>query len=148
MQWSSDLILGGGKQCQMCGFAQRKRKHPPNYLPCGLTQDGATSVSDYGHKKKTSKACKGASGDYPKRATHQTLSPATTVKHSLARQPSVSADNVVHPLGSVFLLRAALDVAQQSNPSMAISLTSGARKVGWLACVRGCCLSLRCVRLF
>ena len=31
--------------------------------------------------------------------------------------PPVSVDNGVRPVGSVFLLRAAPDVAQQSNPS-------------------------------
>ena len=38
----------------------------------------------------------------------------------------------MHPVGSAFLLRAASDVAQQSNPSMAVSATIVARKVGWL----------------
>ena len=43
----------------------------------------------------------------------------------------------MRPVGSVFLLRAAPDAAQQSNPSMAISATIVTRKVGWLVCVRG-----------
>ena len=35
------------------------------------------------------------------------------------------------PVGSVFLLRAAPDVAQQSNPSMAVSATIVERKVDY-----------------
>ena len=47
----------------------------------------------------------------------------------------------MRPFGSVFLLRAAPDVTQQSNPSMAVSAKIVTRKVGWLVCVR-CLLSL------
>ena len=54
-----------------------------------------------------------------------------------SRHPSVLGDNGVRPVGSVFLLRAAPDVAQQSNPIMAVSATILTRKVGWLVCVRG-----------
>ena len=54
-----------------------------------------------------------------------------------SRHPSVSGDNDVRPVGSVFLLRATPDVAQQSNPSMAVAATIVTRKVGWLVCVRG-----------
>ena len=36
----------------------------------------------------------------------------------------------MRPVGSVVLLRAEPDVAQQSNPSMAVSATIVARKVG------------------
>ena len=43
----------------------------------------------------------------------------------------------MRPVGSVFLLTAAPDVAQQCNPSMAVSAIIVARKVGWLVCVRG-----------
>ena len=43
----------------------------------------------------------------------------------------------MRPVGSVFLLRAAPDAAQQSNPSMAVSATIVARKVGWLVRVSG-----------
>ena len=43
----------------------------------------------------------------------------------------------MHPVGSVFLLRAVPDVAQQSNPSMAVSATTVACKVGWLVRVCG-----------
>ena len=59
-----------------------------------------------------------------------------------SRHPSVSGDNGVCPVGSVFLLRAAPDVAQQSNPSMAVSATIVASKVGWLVCLRGFAVSL------
>ena len=43
----------------------------------------------------------------------------------------------MRPVRSGFLLRAAPDVAQQSNSSMAVSATIVTRKVGWLVCVRG-----------
>ena len=43
----------------------------------------------------------------------------------------------MRPVGSIFLLRAAPDVAQQSNARMAVSATIVARKVGWLVCIRG-----------
>ena len=56
---------------------------------------------------------------------------------SVVAHPSVSRDNGVCPVGSVFLLRAAPDVAKQSNPSMAVSDTIVARKVGWLVWVHG-----------
>ena len=54
-----------------------------------------------------------------------------------SRHPSVSGDNGVRPVGSVFLLRAAPGLAQQSNPSMAVSVTVVAHKVGWLVRVHG-----------
>ena len=55
-----------------------------------------------------------------------------------SRHPSVSGDNGVRPVGSVLLLRAAPDMAQlQSNPSMTVSATIVASKVGWLVCLRG-----------
>ena len=38
----------------------------------------------------------------------------------------------MRPVGSVFLLRAAPGVAQQSNPSMAVSATLVAHKDEWL----------------
>ena len=41
------------------------------------------------------------------------------------------------PVGSVFLLRAAPDVAQQSNPNMAVSAAIVACKVAWLVRVHG-----------
>ena len=56
---------------------------------------------------------------------------------SSSRHPSVSGDNSVRPVGSVFLLRAAPDVAQQSNASMTVYATIVARKVGWLVRVCG-----------
>ena len=55
----------------------------------------------------------------------------------LHRHSSVLGDNGVRPVGSVFLLRAAPDVAQQPNFSMAVSATIVARKVGWLVRVHG-----------
>ena len=59
------------------------------------------------------------------------------VASSSRRHPSVSGDDDVRPVGSVFLLKAAPDVVQQSNPSMTVSNTVVARKVGRMVRVRG-----------